>query len=454
MNENLYSIQLEQSVISTLLTVYTGVDEQIGKLTPEHFYAGQHNIIFKHIKELHSSGKCHDVVFVWDSIKVNANDSKIVNEKFLIDLMSDAPSTAYLVGQHADKLIEHKRRRDLFSAGERIVAIASDTTQFSTDTAISRAESVLSGVDAKSDIGNLHNAFDLSVGLYENLMQRMEDRKNGVEKIEGVSTGFKVLDEKIGLLAKGDLVYIGARPSMGKTALAQDIFLNVSFFQQLPVVFHSIEMKKEKIMQRIISSLASVESKHIRDAEIPDNKWHDISQASLMLQKAKVLIDDSSDVTLSDIRRNCRKIKADHGLVGAVFIDYLTLIRSQEKKEGRNDLEIGAISKGLKKIAKEFDCPVICLAQLNRSLEKRPDKRPMLSDLRESGSVEEDADVVLFIYRDEYYNKQSKDMGTAEIIAAKVRDGEVGTVRLATELQYSRFVELDMDYYRSQADGI
>lgn len=453
MNENLYSIPLEQSILSTLLTVTGGVDEHIDRLEPSYFYAGQHNIIFKHIKKLHSEGNSHDVVVVWDSIKVNANDSRIVDEDFLKDLMANAPSSAHLISQHADKAIDHYRRRSLFSAGEQIKSIATDTTQFDIDGAIARAESEIASLDRGVDGEELKGAFDLAVDLYEKMVQAEQDRIAGREVIEGVSSGFKGLDDKIGTFKDGDLIYIGARPSMGKTALCLDIILSAGFYQQLPVLFHTIEMKQEKIMKRIVSSMASINSNDLGKNFVPKDKWGDFNKAALMLKESKIFIDDRSEITLSDIRKRCREIKAKDGCVGLVVIDYLTLIKSPLKSE-RNDLMIGAISKGLKKIAKEFNCPVVCLAQLNRSLEKRPDKRPMLSDLRESGSVEEDADVVLFIYRDEYYNKNSKDAGTAEIIAAKVRDGEVGTIRLATELQYSRFCDLDMDYYHSQIEGL
>ena len=449
MNENLYSIPIEQSILSTLMTQIGGIDDSIGAISPEHFYAGQHNIIFKHIKKLYSGGELHDVVMVWDSIKLDANDSKIVNEKFLIDLMNDSPSTALLLDQHTRKLIEHARRRSLFNAGERIKAISLDTTQYDVDTAIAQSEGVVASVDKGGSSEKLKGAFELSVDLYEKMVVCEQNRLAGIEEVEGISSGFQSLDNQVGTFKNGDLIYIGARPSMGKTAFSQDIILSVGFYQQLPVLFHSVEMKSEKIMKRFIASMASINLKDLGRNYVPSEKWGDFNKASLKLQKSKIFIDDRSEITLSDIRKRCREIKREHGVVGLVVVDYLTLIKPQMQSD-RNDLMIGSVSKGLKKIAKEFDCPVVCLAQLNRSVEKRADKRPMLSDLRESGSMEEDGDVILFLYRDDYYEKNSKDAGTVEVIAAKVRDGEVGTVRLATEFQYSRFCELDMNYHHSQ----
>lgn len=446
MNENLYSIQIEQSVLCSLMTFESGADEFISSLSEDSFHSAKHKIIFSHIKSLFDAGKSHDIVMVHDSIKLNANDSRMVDEAFMINT-ANAIGASHLLGGHVDKLIDYQRRRSLFAAGERIKTISIDTTQYDTETAISSAEIVLADIDKGGCSEEIRGAFDLSVELFEKMVQAEKDRINGVEVIEGVSTGFTALDEQIGTFKKGDLIYIGARPSMGKTAFSQDIILSVGFYQQLPVLFHSIEMKSEKIMKRFIASMASINLRDLGKNFVPQDRWGDFNKASMKLQKSNIYIDDRSDITLSDIRKRCREIKRMHGCVGIVVIDYLTLIKSPLKSD-RNDLMIGAISKGLKRLAKEFDCPVVCLAQLNRSVEKRPDKRPMLSDLRESGSVEEDADVVLFLYRDEYYYEKSKHAGTAEVIAAKVRDGEVGNVRLATELQYSRFCDLDVSYYQ------
>lgn len=452
MDSRLYSIQIEQSVLSAIMSLDGGIDDIMQKLTVDSFHATRHQVIFKTIKSLFSEGKAYDVVAVHDEIKMNHDYNMIVTEEYLIELNSTI-GLAHLLDKHADRLNEHSRRRSLFNASKEIERISIDTSSYTCDEAVAKAGLVLDGIDIDDEKDtNLKNAFDLSVNLYETILNRVKDRENGTEKIKGIRTGFRDLDKQIGNFANGDLIYIGARPSMGKTAFAQDIMIDTAFAQQHPILFHSIEMSADKITQRIVSSLAEINSNHIRDAEIPDEKWGDFNKASLMLQKSKFLIDDSSSVSLSDIRRNCRKLKSKYGYVGAIFIDYLTLMKAEEKSD-RNDLMIGSISKGLKRIAKEFNCPVVCLAQLSRALEKRPDKRPMLSDLRESGSIEEDADVVLFIYRDEYYDKNSKEKGITEIIAAKVRDGVVGTVRLATELQYSRFRDLDMNYL-NQMQGL
>lgn len=452
MHEKLYSIQVEQSVLSALSSLTSGVDDVMEKLTEDSFYSTKHKIVFRHIKNLFDAGSACDVVMVHDSIKLNANDSLIVNEQFLMDLCS-AMGSAYLLDSYADQLNDYARRRSLFLASERIKTIAIDTTQYSTDEAIAQSDAVLSALDSEDMESTSSSAYNLAIDLFKEIEGRIQDRKNGVEKINGVRTGFKDLDDKIGVMGRGELIIIAARPSMGKTALAQDMMLDISFNQQHPVLFQSAEMPKEAIIRRIVSNMANIETTHIRNATLKDEQWEDFHNAIMQLDKSKLEIDDKSSPTISHIRKNCRRLKAKYGYVGAVFIDYLTLLTPPVKTD-QNYLAVGSISKALSALAKEFDCPVFCLSQLSRKVDDRADKRPMMSDLRESGQIEQDANTILFIYRDEVYNKQTKDLGVAEIIASKVRDGEVGTVRLATELQYSRFCDLDMNYYHSQADGI
>lgn len=444
MNENLFSIQIEQSVLSALMSLNGGIDDVVGKLSMDSFYAAQHKIIFKHFKKLFDAGSGHDMVMVYDSIKLDSNDSRMVSEEFLIELNSTI-GLAHFLDKHAEQLNEYASRRALFDAGERIKKISVDTTQYDANEAIAKSESLLENLSNQDDVATLTDAYDISVSVFASVNERMEARKKGKEINTGVLTGFTDLDRQLGQIAKTDLVIIAARPSMGKTALAQSFMLNISFLQQHPVVFQSAEMSKEKIGQRLIASLASINLRDIRDASIKDKDWEFFFKATKKLKETKLLIDDKARPSLSDIRKNCRILKAKHGYVGAVFIDYLTLLKSPITTDN-NHQAVGAISKGLKAIAKEFDCPVFCLSQLNRSLESRKDRRPMMSDIRESGSIEEDADIIMFIYRDEYYDKTSKDQGVAEVIVAKARDGEVGTVRLATELEYSRFSNLCPEY--------
>lgn len=442
MNENLYSIPMEQSVLCIFMTNY-GVDENIELLDESDFFATRHAFIFKSIKKLHSEGKGHDVEVIADVIKKSNING--LDEKYLMDIYADSIGSAHRISDYVKTLKDYALRRSLFNAGERIKVIASDITQYDNISAVSQSEGILAELESNEESTTSVSAYNVAVDLFAKIDKRMQDRKNGIETINGVQTGFKDLDKKLGDIARGDLVIIGARPSMGKTVIAQDMMIDIAARQGEPVLFQSAEMNAEKVGERFISSIGEIPLSDVKSARINDTQWGSFTNAAMLLQKVNLIIDDKSAPTLIDIRRNCRKIVKQHGRVGAVFIDYLTLLTSPLKTD-QNHLAIGAISKGLKGIAKEFNCPVFCLSQLNREVDKRPNKRPMLSDLRESGQIEQDADVIMFLYRDEYYDKSSKEAGIVEVIVAKARDGEIGTVRLGSELQYSRFTDLQIPH--------
>lgn len=442
MKENLYSLDIEQSVLSALMSLTTGIDDVMGELYPEAFYATRHKVIFKHVKKLYDTGISFDILMVLDSIKLDANDTKLVDEKYLIEIDSIIGS-AHFLSDHSKKIIDYARRRALFDAGERIKTIAIDTTQYDTESAISQSDGVLANLDSTSNDKTCDSAYNIALDMFGEINKRIEDRAKGIEKINGVKTGFVDLDNKIGFMGRGELIIIAARPAMGKTTLIQNMMDNIAFIQQHPVLFQSAEMPREAIVRRLVSSHSNVTVSQLRNARVPDEKWKDVNESILRLDKSKLMIDDKSSPTISHIRKNCRKLKSKYGYVGAVFIDYLTLLTPPLKTD-QNYLAVGSISKALSALAKEFDCPVFCLSQLSRKVEDRADKRPQMADLRESGQIEQDANTILFIYRDEVYNKTSQSAGFAEIIAAKVRDGETGTVILATELEYSRFVDAEL----------
>lgn len=442
MNENLYSLDIEQSVLSALMSLTAGIDDVMGDLSADAFYATRHKVIFKHIKKLYDNGVGFDILMVLDSIKLDANDCRMVDEEYLIELNASI-GNAHLLSDHAKKIIDYARRRSLFEAGERIKTIAIDTTQYDTDSAITQSDGVLANLDNTSNDNTCDSAYNIALDMFGEINRRIEDRAKGVEKINGVRTGFADLDNKIGFMGRGELIIIAARPAMGKTTLIQNMMDDIAFTQQHPVLFQSAEMPKEAIIRRLVSSQAEVTVSQLRNARVPDEKWKNINDAILRLDKSKLMIDDKSSPTISHIRKNCRKMKSKYGYVGAVFIDYLTLLTPPIKTD-QNYLAVGSISKALSALAKEFDCPVFCLSQLSRKVEDRSDKRPQMADLRESGQIEQDANTILFIYRDEVYNKNSQSAGFAEVIAAKVRDGETGTVILGTELEYSRFVDAQL----------
>lgn len=438
MNENLYSTQMEQNVLCILM-ITSGVDEYVEKLDESDFYASRHAFIFRQIKKLHSEGKSYDIEVIADVIKRVTHEG--LNEEYLKEILRDSTSSAHRIDAYIDVLKDHARRRTLFNAGEQIKRIASDITQYDSIEAVAQSESVLASLETNEESETVDTAFNVAVDLFRSIDERMRMRAEGKENVNGVRTGLSDLDKQIGVIQNTDLVIIGARPSMGKTAFAQTLMLDISFIQQKPVVFQSAEMSKAQIGSRLVAALGEIRLSHLTGANVPDEDWGKFTKASDMLKRAKLIIDDKQSPTLQDIRKNCRKLKKEYGYVGAVFVDYLTLLKSPIQTDNMHQ-STGALTKGLKGIAKEFNCPVFCLAQLSRKIEDRKDRRPMNSDLRESGSIEEDGNIVLFLYRDEYYNKNSQDAGICEVIATKVRDGVVGTVRVATELQYSRFCDL------------
>lgn len=438
MNEKLYSMDLEASVLSIFMINY-GVDESIESVEESDFHSAKHVFIFQQIKKLHSNGQGHDVTVINDICKKNPLCG--VDEQYLTDICTQSTGSPHRIAEYTATLREYASRRALFNAGERIKSIACDVTQYDLIQAVAQSEGVLSSLETNDESETVDTAFNVSVDLFQSIDERMRMRAEGKEDVNGVRTGLTDLDNQIGVVQNTDLVIIGARPSMGKTAFAQTLMLDISFMQQKPVLFQSAEMSKKQIGSRLVAALGDIRLSHLTSANVPDDDWGRFTKASTMLQKAKLIIDDKQSPSLQDIRKNCRKLKKEYGYVGAVFVDYLTLLKSPIQTDNMHQ-STGALTKGLKGIAKEFNCPVFCLAQLSRKIEDRKDKRPMNSDLRESGSIEEDGNIILFLYRDEYYNKQTQDAGICEVIATKVRDGVVGTVRVATELQYSRFCDL------------
>lgn len=438
MNENLYSIQMEQNVLCILM-ITEGADQYVEQLDESDFYASRHAFIFRQIKKLHSEGKSYDIEVIADVIKRIPHEG--VDEEYLKEILRDSTSSAHRIAAYIDVLKDHARRRTLFNAGEQIKRIASDITKYDAIEAVAQSEGVLAQLETNEESDTVDTAFNISIDLFRTIDERMRMRAEGKEQINGVRTGLSDLDKQIGIVQNSDLVIIGARPSMGKTAFAQTLMLDISLIQQKPVLFQSAEMSKAQIGSRLVAALGEINLRHITSSDIPDEHWRDFTKATEMLEKAKLLIDDKEIPSLQDIRKNCRRLKKQYGSIGAVFVDYLTLLKPPVKSDNLH-ITTGETVKGLKAIAKEFNCPVFCLAQLSRKVEERKDSRPMNSDLRESGNIEEAANIILFLYRDEYYNKGTQEAGICEVIATKVRDGIVGTVKVATELQYSRFCDL------------
>lgn len=450
----LHSIPSEQIVLSTLMSLEQIADTLVDQVDISDFYAGRHQIIFSHIADQHKKGESLDAVTIFELIKIN-HQEKEVSEQYLIEV-NNRITTTLMFETHLAKLKDLSARRRLQDTSKLISAMAVDMATHTAETAVSKAQSLVQNLDLGVGEEKLKHAHEFSKMAISEFIHRHEALHAGVPFDGGIRTGFTELDNKLGEVGKGDLVIIGARPSMGKTTFAQNLASDMMINQSLPVLFCSIEMRGHQIAQRLISGIGGVELRKVLTGKIDrnSNDFKNINTAANVLEKAPLMIDDNNRTTVAAIRRSAKKVQAKYGKVGAIFVDYIQRVTPLSKNNfGRSDKDIGEISTELKRIAGDFDCPVFALAQLNRNLENRQNKRPVNADLKESGDLEQDADIIMFIYRDEVYNKESKDIGVAEIIIGKARNGSIGTVRLATDLARSTFADLSPEYY-SHMEGL
>lgn len=441
--EVLHSINTEQGVLVSLMTLSDGIDQFVTNMTTEYF-TGRHQVIFNAIQALHQRGEKLDPILVWDEIKKETANLDHITEEYFLQLIGEAPTLISTLQQHIEKLYRLMVRRKVNNMAYSLQTMAKDFT-LDLDGLLNNAQTLVTGLDCNQDEDTTVNVKSFVAELYSDLHDAMEQRKAGTFVDTGIKTGFIALDNKLGSIARGNLVIVGARPSMGKTTLAQNIMTDMAINQDLVIQFNSCEMSNKEIRNRLVAGVGGINLKNIKNNYLPDDDWAKLVEANEKLSNAKFEINDKANASLTDIREMARRMKFKYGRVDAIFIDYLQIVKSPIATDNQVKA-IGEISKGLKAIAKEFDCVVFALSQLSRNLENRPNKRPLNSDLRESGQIEQDADVILFIYRDEVYNKESKDAGTAEIIIGKCRDGETGTVRLGTNLAQATFADLSPEY--------
>lgn len=447
----LFSAPIEQSLLCSFMD-FADVGDYVEQLDVNDFYYGKHQIIFQYIKEQHLKGESHDSVIIWERIRTNSAEANQVSESYMIELASNL-GVPTLIPTHIKKLKEFSTRRKIQDLGKHISTIANDTLSYTGETAIEKVQSLASSLDNTAVEQSTLSVKSIAENVLESIIDRHQKMHDGIEIKIGVKTGFVELDNKLDRIDRTDLVIIGARPSMGKTTLAQNIMLDLAVNQDEVVLFMSGEMSKEQIMERMISGLGQIPLKQVRSAQFDLEGAGCIYRAVEILKSCPIFINDKASPSLADIRREARKVKQKTGgKLSAIVVDYLQIMTPPDKT-GNKVQEIGDISWGLKKIAKDFGCPVIALSQLNRSLENRPNKRPVMSDIRESGAIEQDADIIMFIYRDEVYNKESKEAGTAEIIIGKARNGSTGTVRLATDLGRATFCDLSPEYYMQLQDA-
>ena len=430
-----HSREAEESVIGAVLLSIDAANEVMDRLDADDFYIPAHQAIFEGMRSLYDANQAIDAVTLSEELRRKGELEKVGGVAYLTRLVDVVPVTSNVM-YYAAIVEENARRRDLIRAGGTVTSVAFDLDQ-EIHEVMDRAEQTVLGVAEKRASQTL-----LEVGpLFSAVLEQIEAMEAAGSEITGLPTGFRDLDKKLAGLQNANLIILAARPAMGKSALMLNIATNAAS-QGKPVALFSLEMSKEELVQRILASVGRVDSTKLRAGQLGP-LWQRVVDAASRMYKAPIYIDESPMVTVTDIRAKCRRLKRKTGL-SLVIIDYLQLMQGSNRENRQQ--EIAEISRNLKNLARELDVPVIGLSQLNRSLEAREDKRPRLSDLRESGSLEQDADVVMFIYRHEYYHPEDQEnKGLAEVIVAKHRAGATGTVRMTFLPEFTRFADLGRD---------
>lgn len=431
------SLEAEQSVIGSMIIDKAAISKVLEKLNEEDFYKDGHKVIFKAIREMYSQDMAVDLVTLLENLKSKDMLEKAGGVTYISEVSSQVITTANLDAYI--KIVEDKSMlRKLIKSSTAIIE-ESYTKQ-------DKVEEVLDGAQKKIfDLAEKKGSseFEPLSNVLERGFLEIERLFNNKGSITGVGSGIRDLDAKTSGFQKGDMVLIAARPSMGKTTFALNIAEFAALVENKSVVIFSLEMSKEQLAYKLLCSEANVDMLKLRTGNLDEDDWDRIARATGPLSKARIYIDDTAGLSVMEMRSKCRKIKMEYG-IDLILIDYLQLM-SGSSSENRQQ-EVSEISRSIKALAKEMECPVIALSQLSRAPEQRADHRPMLSDLRESGSIEQDADVVMFLYRDEYYNKETEEKNIGECIIAKQRNGPVGTVKMAWIGSHSKFANLELTY--------
>lgn len=431
------SLEAEQATLGSVLADSDALLKIVELVKPRDFYRNTHRLIFEAILQLFDKGEPIDIVTVSELLKDNNRLDEVGGRSYINDLAL-AVVTSENVAHYAQIVRDKSLLRGLIQAGTEIVYTAYE--EIDSDVAIDKAEQIIFNIAQEGMPDDLVPIKEVLPTSYE----QIEERFNNKGSLMGVSTGFYELDTLTSGFQKSDLIIVAARPSMGKTAFCLNIGTHISLHDRKPVLIFSLEMSKEQLVQRMLCSEAEVDAQRIRTGEIHPQDFMKISQAMGRLGDAPLYIDDTPGVSLMELRAKARKLKMELGELGLIVIDYLQLMEAREKGRNMSEnrvQEISAISRGLKGIARELKTPVVALSQLSRAVESRQDKRPMLSDLRESGSIEQDADVVMFLYRDEYYTKDlTEKPGIASVIIAKQRNGPVGEFELLFRNNITKFL--------------
>lgn len=429
-----HSPEAEQSVIGSMIMDKDAIVSASELLVPEDFYQKQNGIIFETMVEMANAGKPVDLVTLQEQLKEKNLPPEMISIEYFKALLDNMAISAN-VRQYAEIVRQKAVLRRLIKVAEGI-ANECYAGKEKLDTILENTEKQVFDVLQNRAGGDFVSISQIVIQTLESI----EAAARSQGSVTGIPTGFLDLDYKMSGLQPSDLILVAARPSMGKTAFVLNIAEHVVLKEEVPTAVFSLEMSKDQLVKRMLAMNSKVDSQKIRSGELEDEDWTMLAHSAQAIGSSRLIIDDTPGISISELRSKCRKYKLEYNL-GLIIIDYLQLMTGGGRQESRQQ-EISEISRSLKALAREIHAPVIALSQLSRAVEQRPDKRPMLSDLRESGAIEQDADVVMFIYRDEYYNHDSEDAGTAEIIIGKQRNGPTGTVKLAWQSQYTKFQNL------------
>ena len=431
-----HDIEAEQAVIGSMLTDKDAIMSAVETLKPEDFYREDNKIIYEAILNLYNRAEPVDIITLKTELQSMKQLETVGGLEYIAELPDKVPTTAN-VEQYIKIVEERSALRALIKTANDLISLGYDQTQDVEDILDTAERKIFDVIQNRNQKG-YSSIKDILVDSFTQLEQLYNQKQH----ITGVPTGFADLDFITAGFHKSDLIIVAARPAMGKSAFALNLATNAAVRYNTPVAIFSLEMSKEQMTNRILCSEAMVDSNKVRTGKIEDDDWQKLAEASGNLSQAQIFIDDTPGISVMEIRAKCRKLKLEKN-IGMVVIDYIQLVQGSSKRNGSREQEISEISRSLKILAKEINVPVIALSQLSRSVEQRPDHRPMLSDLRESGAIEQDADIVMFLYRDDYYNSDTDKKNIAEVILAKHRAGSTGTVELLWLGNYTKFANLD-----------
>lgn len=431
-----HSIEAEQSVLGSMLMNQAAISAASEMLTGEDFYLRRNGIVFDAMVELFNENRAVDVVTLQNRLKEKNVPPEISDMDFIRDILGYS-TTSVNIREYAAIVSSKSLLRKIIKASEEL-SNECYADNGSVSEIIEEGEKKMFALFQQKDFGEIEPIKKIVIDT----INQIEIASKAKGNITGIPTGFTDLDRKTSGLHGSELIFIAARPSMGKTALALNIAENMAFKKNYSVAIFSLEMSKTQLMNRLLAMESRVDSMRIRTGNLRDDDWTKLIDSAGVIGNSRLMIDDTPGISVTEMRSKCRKYKLEHGL-DVVFIDYLQMMTGSSRKNDSRQQEITEISRSLKALARELDVPVVVLSQLSRLPDQRSDHRPVLSDLRESGSIEQDADVVMFIYRDEYYNKDSEKMGIAEINIAKQRNGPVGTLELKWLPEYTKFVNLE-----------